>query len=178
MSESGKSPRVIVGVSALVLALLAGCTTDGGAPSDAPRGDSTSSSSTNESGANMPQVSGAANEAPTISAPVGNPPAELVTEDVITGTGKAAVADSTLTVHYTLMAWSTGQIVESSWAGEPATFGLNQVITGWQQGIPGMKEGGRRLLVIPPSLGYGEAGGGPIGPNETLIFVVDLIKVS
>lgn len=177
MTRSLKSPGLILSISALSLALLTGCSTDGGAPSDSPRGDSTSSS-TNESGANMPKVSGAANEAPTISAPTGNPPADLVTEDVIEGSGKAAVADSTLTVHYTLMAWSTGQVVESSWAGEPATFGLNQVITGWQQGIPGMKEGGRRLLVIPPSLGYGEAGGGPIGPNETLIFVVDLIKVS
>lgn len=177
MTRSLKSPGLILSISALSLALLTGCSTDGGAPSDSPRGDSTSSS-TKESGANMPKVSGAANEAPTISAPTGNPPADLVTEDVIEGSGKAAVADSTLTVHYTLMAWSTGQVVESSWAGEPATFGLNQVITGWQQGIPGMKEGGRRLLVIPPSLGYGEAGGGPIGPNETLIFVVDLIKVS
>ena len=176
MTRSLKSPGLILSISALSLALLTGCSTDGGAQSDSPRGDSTSS--TNESGANMPKVSGAANEAPTISAPTGNPPADLVTEDVIEGSGKAAVADSTLTVHYTLMAWSTGQVVESSWAGEPATFGLNQVITGWQQGIPGMKEGGRRLLVIPPSLGYGEAGGGPIGPNETLIFVVDLIKVS
>lgn len=177
MTRSLKSPGLILSISAISLALLTGCSTDGGAPSDSPRGDSTSSS-TNESGANMPKVSGAANEAPTISAPTGNPPADLVTEDVIVGSGKAAVSDSTLTVHYTLMAWSTGKVVESSWAGEPATFGLNQVITGWQQGIPGMKEGGRRLLVIPPSLGYGEAGGGPIGPNETLIFVVDLIKVS
>jgi peptidylprolyl isomerase len=126
----------------------------------------------------MPQVSGAANEAPTITAPTGNPPQELVTEDVIAGSGATAEANSTLTVHYTLMAWSTGEVVESSWSGEPATFGLNQVILGWQQGIPGMKVGGRRLLVIPPALGYGEAGGGPIGPNETLIFVVDLINIS
>lgn len=126
----------------------------------------------------MPQISGAANEAPTITAPTGNPPQELVTEDVITGSGATAEANSTLTVHYTLMAWSTGEVVESSWSGEPATFGLNQVILGWQQGIPGMKVGGRRLLVIPPALGYGEAGGGPIGPNETLIFVVDLINIS
>ena len=126
----------------------------------------------------MPQVSGAANEAPTITAPTGNPPQELVTEDVIAGSGATAEANSTLTVHYTLMAWSTGEVVESSWSGEPATFGLNQVILGWQQGIPGMKVGGRRLLIIPPALGYGEAGGGPIGPNETLIFVVDLINIS
>lgn len=125
----------------------------------------------------MPQVSGSASQAPTITAPEGNPPSELVVKDVIDGTGNAAVADSTLTVHYTLMAWSTGEIVESSWVGEPATFGLNQVIQGWQQGIPGMKVGGRRLLVIPPTLGYGEQ---PIGgvANETLVFVVDLIAVS
>lgn len=155
---------------------LAGCTTDGGAPSDAPRGDTTNSSQ--NSGASMPEVSGAANQAPTISAPQGNPPSDLQIKDIIEGTGAAAGSDSTLTVHYTLMAWSTGEVVESSWTSQPATFGLNQVIQGWQQGIPGMKEGGRRLLVIPPTLGYGEAGGGPIGPNETLIFVVDLIKVS
>jgi peptidylprolyl isomerase len=77
------------------------------------------------------------------------------------------------------MTWSNGQIVESSWIGDPATFPLSGVILGWQEGIPGMKEGGRRLLVIPPDLGYGEAGAGAsIAPNETLIFVVDLIKVN
>jgi len=160
-------------IAVATLTLLTGCTTDGGKPSDSPKGNASTTT-----GANMPKVTGAANEAPTITAPTGTPPQELVTEDVIEGTGKEANANSTLTVHYTLMAWSTGKVVESSWNGEPATFGLNQVILGWQQGIPGMKVGGRRLLVIPPSLGYGEAGGGPIGPNETLIFVVDLINVS
>ena len=69
--------------------------------------------------------------------------------------------------------------MESSWtSGQPATFSLAQVIPGWQQGIPGMKIGGRRVLVIPASLGYGAAGGGPIGPNETLVFVVDLLAIS
>ena len=77
------------------------------------------------------------------------------------------------------MAWSTGQVVESSWdRGQTATFPLSGAIAGWQQGIPGMKEGGRRLLVIPPDLGYGAQGsGGAIGPNETLVFVVDLVSV-
>ena len=177
MTRMKNSALISFGSSLVALVLLTGCSTDGGAPSDAPRGDSTQSNTTQSSGAGMPKVTGAANEAPTISAPSGNPPAELQVEDVITGTGKTAVADSTLTVHYTLMAWSTGKVVESSWTTQPATFPLGQVIQGWQQGIPGMKEGGRRLLVIPPSLAYGEAGGGPIGPNETLIFVVDLIKV-
>ena len=111
--------------------------------------------------------------------PEGNPPSELVTEDIFLGDGAEATADSTLTVHYTLMTWSNGQIVESSWIGDPATFPLSGVILGWQQGIPGMKEGGRRLLVIPPDLGYGESGAGAsIAPNETLIFVVDLISVN
>jgi peptidylprolyl isomerase len=76
------------------------------------------------------------------------------------------------------MGWKSGQVIDSSWSrGAPATFGLNQVIPGWQQGMPGMKVGGRRELLIPPALGYGAAGSGPVGPNETLIFVVDLIAV-
>jgi peptidylprolyl isomerase len=78
-----------------------------------------------------------------------------------------------------LASWSTGKVIQSSWTtGSPATFPLAQVIPGWQQGMPGMKEGGRRLLIIPPALGYGAQGAGPIGPNETLIFVVDLVKVA
>ena len=133
----------------------------------------------NNAATTNPTVTGKAGSKPVIGAPQGAAPTTLVTNDIIIGTGKEAVATSTLTVHYTLMAWSTGQVVESSWdGGTPATFPLSGVIAGWQQGIPGMKEGGRRLLVIPAELGYGAAGGGPIGPNETLIFVVDLISVS
>ncbi len=159
-------------------ALLAGCTTDGGQKPIAKTGGSTVTTPSNST-AGIPSVSGAAGSAPTIAAPQGAAPTSLQTQDVIVGTGATAVSTSTLTVHYTLMAWSTGKVVESSWSGgQPATFALAQVIPGWQQGIPGMKEGGRRVLVIPPALGYGAAGGGPIGPNETLIFVVDLIKVA
>ncbi len=134
--------------------------------------------SVSDTQANLPVVTGAAGSAPTISAPSGTPPTTLVTKDIIEGKGSAAVATSVMTVHYTLMAWSTGKVVESSWtSGSPATFPLANVIKGWQQGIPGMKIGGRRLLVIPPDLGYGAAGGGPIGPNETLIFVVDVVGI-
>lgn len=161
--------------------LVSGCTTDGGAPANSPMGNSSTnqgSTGTENQGEKMPTVSGSKGSAPEISAPQGNPPAQLVTEDIFLGDGAEAGPNSTLTVHYTLMAWSTGEIVESSWVGDPATFGLNQVITGWQEGIPGMKVGGRRLLVIPADKGYGAAGGGPIGPNETLIFVVDLLAVS
>ncbi len=130
-------------------------------------------------GATNPTVTANTGQEPTIGAPTGAPPTALLTTDIIIGTGAEAIATSTLTVQYTLMAWSTGKVVESSWSGgQPATFPLSGVIQGWQQGIPGMKVGGRRLLVIPPDLGYGAAGGGPIGPNETLIFVVDVVGIS
>ncbi len=132
----------------------------------------------------LPAVTANAGEAPTITAPTGTAPTgtaptTLQTQDIIVGTGTEVQASSTLTVHYTLMTWSNGSIVESSWSGgQPATFPLSGVIAGWQQGLPGAKVGGRRLLVIPADLGYGPNGSGPIGPNETLIFVVDIIGVS
>jgi peptidylprolyl isomerase len=117
-------------------------------------------------------------EAPTITAPTGDVPTELIAQDVITGSGTEVVATSTLTVHYTLMKWSDGSILESSWtSGTPATFALSGVIQGWQQGLPGAKVGGRRLLVIPPALGYGPLAGHPL-EKDTLIFAVDIIAVS
>lgn len=152
--------------------LFSGCSTDGGVN---PMIDQNTDSSVA-----LPAVSGAKGSKPTISAPVGSPPSTLQKSDIYVGDGKEANDSSILEVHYTLMAWSSGTLVESSWdSGQTATFPLSGVIAGWQQGIPGMKEGGRRLLVIPPDLGYGSQGaGGAIGPNETLIFVVDLISVS
>ena len=126
----------------------------------------------------LPVVSAVAGEVPTISKPEGSAPTELTTKDIIVGTGKEVLPTSTLTVHYTLMAWSTGKIVESSWGGQPATFPLAGVVEGWQKGLPGAKEGGRRLLILPPEMGYGAAGSGPIGPNETLVFSVDIIGVA
>jgi peptidylprolyl isomerase len=114
-----------------------------------------------------------------VSTGVGGPaPLELKSEDIVTGNGTEVLPTSTLTVHYTLMKWSSGEILESSWtSGQPATFPLSGVIAGWQQGLPGAKVGGSRLLVIPPSLGYGPITGHPL-EKETLIFVVDIIAVS
>ena len=126
----------------------------------------------------LPVVSAVAGEVPTISKPEGSAPTELTTKDIIVGTGKEVLPTSTLTVHYTLMAWSTGKIIESSWSGQPATFPLAGVVEGWQKGLPGAKEGGRRLLILPPAMGYGAAGSGPIGPNGTLVFSVDIIGVA
>jgi peptidylprolyl isomerase len=132
-----------------------------------------------ESAAGLPAVTGNAGEAPTITPPTGAAPATLQSKDIIVGTGTEVLPTSTLTVHYTLMTWSNGKLIESSWSGgQPATFPLSGVIAGWQEGLPGAKVGGRRLLVIPADKGYGPNGSGPIGPNETLIFVVDIIAVS
>lgn len=106
-------------------------------------------------------------------------PSDLVVEDIIIGSGDEAAADSRVTVHYVGVAYSTGEEFDSSWSrNESIAFRLDQVIAGWQQGIPGMKVGGRRKLVIPPHLGYGDRGAGSaIKPGETLIFVVDLLQV-
>ena len=169
--------KKLVIVSVALLLAITGCTTDGGKASTTPQGSTDSASQNTSGGSNLPTVSGDKGKEPTITPPTGAAPSTLEIQDIFQGDGAEAKQGSTLTVHYTLMAWSTGKVVESSWSGAPATFGLDQVILGWQQGIPGMKVGGRRLLVIPPDLGYGAQGAGPIAANETLIFVVDLIAV-
>ena len=118
---------------------------------------------------------------PVVEIPSGPPPQELQTEDLIVGDGAEAKAGSVVTVHYVGVSWSTGEQFDASWdRGEPFTFplGAGHVISGWDQGVAGMKVGGRRRLTIPPGLGYGARGaGGVIAPNETLVFVVDLLDV-
>lgn len=118
---------------------------------------------------------------PAIAIPDGNPPAILLIEDVEMGDGGEAVAGSAPVMHYVGASWSTGREFDASWdRGQTFSFklGAGQVIRGWDEGIAGMKVGGRRRLTIPPDLGYGAAGaGGVIAPNETLVFVVDLIDV-
>ena len=117
--------------------------------------------------------------APSVPVPVGPPPTSLIVENLVTGTGAPVVATDTVTVNYIGVSCSTGTIFDSSWSrNQPATFGLNQVISGWTQGLVGMQPGGSRLLVIPPALGYGSSGQGSIAPDETLVFVVDLISAT
>ena len=130
------------------------------------------------SSSTLVQVTTNAGEAPTITPPSGDAPTTLIIEDVIVGSGAEVVATSTLTLHYTLMKWSDGSILESSWSnGTPSTFQLSGLIQGWKEGLPGAKVGGRRLLVIPPALGYGAMAGHPL-EKDTLIFAVDIIAVS
>mgnify|MGYP000212107906 CR=1 FL=1 len=130
------------------------------------------------SSSTLVQVTTNAGEAPTITAPSGDAPTTLIVEDVIVGSGTEVLATSTLTLHYTLMKWSDGSILESSWSnGTPSTFQLSGLIQGWKEGLPGAKVGGRRLLVIPPALGYGAMAGHPL-EKDTLIFAVDIIAVS
>ena len=118
---------------------------------------------------------------PEISIPDGPPPGELVIEDLTVGTGPEAVAGRQVDVHYVGVAWSDGAQFDASW-DRRSTFdfklGGGEVIQGWDQGVAGMKVGGRRRLTIPPALGYGSRGAaGAIEPNETLVFVVDLLGV-
>ena len=118
---------------------------------------------------------------PEIDFPGVQPPTELVIEDITVGDGTEATAGSTVSAHYVGVAHSTGEEFDASWnRGAPLDFrlGVGMVIAGWDQGIDGMKVGGRRRLTIPPHLGYGDRGaGGAIKPGETLIFVVDLMDV-
>lgn len=116
---------------------------------------------------------------PDVTIPDGPPPSDLVIEDLVVGDGDEASPGQEVSVHYVGVAWSTGSQFDASWdRGDAFAFGLGQgqVIEGWDQGVVGMRIGGRRRLTIPPDLGYGSRGaGGVIKGGETLVFVVDLL---
>lgn len=116
-------------------------------------------------------------EPPVFDFPEGEPPTELVIRDLVVGDGAEAHAGDKVLVHYAGIDFATGEEFDSSWnRGEPIAFPLAGLIQGWQDGIPGMREGGRRELVIPPALAYGERGGHRLS-GCTLIFIIDLLKV-
>jgi peptidylprolyl isomerase len=118
---------------------------------------------------------------PDVAIPAGDPPANLEIEDLTVGDGDEAVAGQNVEVHYVGVAWSTGAQFDASWDRRESfdfRLGAGQVIQGWDQGVQGMKVGGRRRLTIPPEMGYGSRGaGGVIKGGETLVFVVDLLGV-
>ena len=118
-------------------------------------------------------------EAPIIDFPEGPAPTELVIRDIVVGDGAEAVAGGTVTVHYVGVDFEDGEQFDSSWdRDETIEFRLKGLIMGWQEGIPGMRVGGRRELIIPPLLAYGPEGAGHRLSGKTLIFVIDLIAVS
>jgi peptidylprolyl isomerase len=118
---------------------------------------------------------------PDVTVPGGEPPAQLQMEDLAVGEGAEAAAGSEVDVHYVGVSWSSGRQFDASWDRRDTfsfRLGAGQVISGWDQGVAGMRVGGRRRLTIPPDLAYGSRGaGGVIGPGETLVFVVDLVGV-
>jgi peptidylprolyl isomerase len=123
-------------------------------------------------------VAGIGDEKPVIDFPDGPAPAEMAIEDIVVGDGTEAVPGGTVKVHYVGVEYDTGEEFDSSWnRGESIEFPLRGLIQGWQDGIPGMKVGGRRKLVIPPAQAYGPAGSGHQLSGKTLIFVIDLLGV-
>jgi peptidylprolyl isomerase len=118
---------------------------------------------------------------PTVTIPTEQPPRELTIEEIEVGTGAEAQSGVEVQVHYVGVAWSNGNEFDSSWDRQEHfafPLGAGHVIAGWDQGVAGMRVGGRRRLTIPPHLGYGSRGaGGAIGPDETLVFVVDLVGI-
>jgi peptidylprolyl isomerase len=173
---------------------LAGCTnssSSGTSTTASPAATSARSTTTSSGGApgssaiaSIPtqdrSPAGKAGTAPTVIVPSGAPPTQLESADLIVGKGPAAAAGDSITVQYVLATYSARKVIQSSWTGQPFQFtlGEGQVIPGWDQGVVGMEVGGRRELIIPPSLGYGaQSPGAGIAVNDTLVFVVDLLKI-
>lgn len=128
-----------------------------------------------------PSPAGKFGTAPTVIVPTTTPPTSLEVSDLIPGNGAMAKSGETLEVQYVLATYSTHKVIQSSWTSQPFSFklGAGQVIPGWDEGMVGMRVGGRREMIIPPSLGYGNTTpGAGIAKNDTLVFVVDLLKIT
>ena len=174
--------RLSIALACLVLAVFAASC--GGDDDESAATPEPTATATAEAAATIDPstISKNLNEKPKVAKPAGTPPTELVSKDIVKGKGPAAKTGDVVSMQYAGWSWSTGAEFDSSWSRnrEPFQFqlGAQMVIPGWDQGIVGMKKGGRRLLVIPPELAYGQNSPSPeIGPNETLIFVVDLEKI-
>jgi peptidylprolyl isomerase len=114
---------------------------------------------------------------PTVTVPPGDPPTTLGVRDLVVGTGPRARDGREVTVRYVLATWSDREEIDATWNPFDFTLGAEQVIEGFDQGVAAMRVGGRRELIVPPALGYGDQGSGPVKPGETLVFVVDLVAV-
>jgi peptidylprolyl isomerase len=190
--------RIRLSVISLIVALAAGLSACGSstkaagvqlAPSAGATADSVTATTTTSGSTTTSATSTSTTPLPTalktkpkVVAPTGPPPKTLAIKDLIKGTGPVATATSTVTVQYVGVLYKGGKQFAASWddgSGQPTSLPLSGVIKGWEQGIPGMRVGGRRELIIPPNLGYGAAGSPPkIPANATLVFVIDLHGVS
>jgi peptidylprolyl isomerase len=169
--------RLTAILASLIAALaLVACGDDG--EDDSPSGPA--SDTTTQQTAAQPDLADTSAK-PVVPKPAGSPPRRLEKEDIVKGKGPPAKAGDSVTMQYVGIAFSTGEQFDASWDNGapfgPFQLGSGQVIEGWDRGIVGMRKGGRRELTIPPELAYGSQGQGPIGPNETLIFVVDLLAI-
>jgi peptidylprolyl isomerase len=175
--------RLGLGLATLgVAALVAGCGSSGGSSTIVVGNESASANKLVEKTVVVTTpTTGPLSKEPTITVPTGPAPKTLQTKEIITGTGPEAKAGDAVTVNYVGALYSTGKVFAASWKRNetfPFTLGKGQVIAGWDQGIAGMKVGGRRELIIPSELAYGKAGRPPsIPPNSALIFIVDLLAV-
>jgi peptidylprolyl isomerase len=173
----------------LVLGLALGLTAGGCSSSTPSTSSSTTGAATGGSGGGQPTTAatmqwspaGAIGTEPTVVVPTGRPPSTLLSKDLVVGTGATAQPGSDVSVQYVGNSWTTRQQFDASWSRHQAfsfTLGAGQVIRGWDEGVAGMKVGGRRELVIPPDLAYGaQSPGAGIASDDTLIFIVDLVGV-
>jgi peptidylprolyl isomerase len=185
--------RSLLAAAAVALTTIAGCGSDAApstAPAATPAPAATSSAApapasvapVGEPVAGVPALTGTPTDVTAQSqaeAGTGEPPTELVVQDVVVGTGPAATLADTVDVRYSGTLYSDGTLFDSSWSrgDAPATFPLDGVVPGFAQGIAGMQPGGRRVIVIPPDLGYGDRARAPIPAGSTLVFVVDLVGI-
>lgn len=184
-----KIGKIVVAVMTGVAALsLAACGQQAKTQTAAPAGPPVPSPSAaqppqskgRECTADDVKTTGKFGEKPEITIPDDcDPPKKLITKDLSEGTGDGAKAGQKLQMNYHLVTWSDKKVLDSSFGREPfaLNLGAGEVIPGWDQGLTGIKQGGRRLLIIPPDLAYGQGGRG-IKPNETLVFVTDAVAVS
>jgi peptidylprolyl isomerase len=190
-SYTVRMPRPVARRTRLVLTLIAvalvtgasacGGDDDPGSPPETATSQPDTGTTTSLTPAEIEQRLKNTSVKPVLPQPTGSPPRRLVVEDIVKGKGPAAKRGDTVIVNYVGQNFSNGQVFDASWdRGQPfpVTIGRTQVIKGWTRGLVGIRQGGRRKLTIPPELGYGPSGYPPdIPPNETLVFVVDAVRV-
>jgi peptidylprolyl isomerase len=175
-------PSRLLTLLSLLLALgVAACGDDDDEPAAQGGGDTQATTAEEPSPSEQREALEDTSTKPEIPKPTGSPPRRLVKEDIVKGKGAPAKPGDVLVVNYVGVTFSTGDEFDASWdTGQPypVQLGAGMVIEGWDRGLVGMRKGGRRMLTIPPELGYGAQGNPPaIPPNETLVFVVDAIDV-